>query len=106
MTAAHPSGQPHLAPSARPGPDDGPAPSYLSLLPPSAAPAGADLSVGGCLVSEIARQFGTPAYVIDEAALRSRARDYLDAFTGRHPRTRICFAAKAYPSASIIRVLA
>ena len=81
-------------------------PPGLSLLPPSAAPAAADLSVGGCLVSEIAREFGTPAYVIDEAALRSRARDYLEAFTSRHPRSRVCFAAKAYPSASIIRVLA
>ena len=89
MTAAYPTASP-----------------ALSLLPPSAAPAGADLSIGGCLVGEIARQFGTPAYVIDEAALRARARDYLDAFTGRHPRSRVCFAAKAYPSASIIRVLA
>jgi diaminopimelate decarboxylase len=62
--------------------------------------------VGGCLVSEIARQYGTPAYVVDETALRSRARDYLEAFTSRHPRSRICFAVKAYPSASIIRVLA
>src|SRR5215469_4733935 len=106
MTAAHPSGPPHLTPLDQPGPHDGPAPPYLSLLPPSAAPAGADLSIGGCLLSEIARQFGTPAYVIDEAALRSRARDYLDAFTGRHPRSHVHFAAKAYPSASIIRVLA
>jgi diaminopimelate decarboxylase len=91
-----------VPPSARPGLD---APE-LSLLPPSAALAEGDLSVGGCLLSEIAQQFGTPAFVIDEAALRSRAREYRDAFTSRHPRSRICFAAKAYPSAAIIRILA
>jgi diaminopimelate decarboxylase len=64
------------------------------------------LLVGGCSLREIAAEFGTPAFVIDEADLRSRGREYLRAFTSRHPRTRVCFAAKAYPSASIIRILA
>jgi diaminopimelate decarboxylase len=78
----------------------------LSLLPPSAAVDGQDLRIGGCLLGELARLFGTPAFVIDEQALRARAREYLDAFASRHSRSSICFAAKAYPSASIIRVLA
>jgi diaminopimelate decarboxylase len=78
----------------------------LSLLPPSAAIDGEDLRIGGCLMGELAAQFGTPAFVIDEQALRSRAREYLRAFASRHSRSGICFAAKAYPSASIIRVLA
>lgn len=78
----------------------------LSLLPPSAVIDGEDLRVGGCLLRDLASQFGTPAYVIDEQALRSRAREYLHAFTSRHAASRLCFAAKAYPSASIIRVLA
>jgi diaminopimelate decarboxylase len=78
----------------------------LSLFPPSAVVEGEDLRVGGCLLSEIAAEFGTPAYVIDEAALRGRAREYVTAFGSRHPGTRICFAVKAYPSASVIRVLA
>ncbi len=78
----------------------------LSLFPPSAAAAGDDLQVGGCSLREIAERFGTPAYVIDTDALRSRARDYLAAFTRRHPRSRVCFAVKAYPSASVISLLA
>src|SRR5690349_3021574 len=78
----------------------------LSLFPPSAAIAGDDLQVGGCSLREIAERFGTPAYVIDEQALRSRARAYLAAFTRRHPRSRVCFAVKAYPSASMISLLA
>ena len=55
----------------------------LSLFPPSATIAGDDLQVGGCSLREIAERFGTPAYVIDEQALRSRAREYLAAFTRR-----------------------
>lgn len=77
----------------------------LSLLPPSAAIEGEDLRIGGCLMSEVAERFGTPAYVLDEQALRNRAREYLDAMTSRHPRSRVCFAVKAYPSVSMIRVL-
>ncbi|HEX9033060.1 MAG TPA: diaminopimelate decarboxylase [Streptosporangiaceae bacterium] len=78
----------------------------LSLLPPSAAIEGDDLRIGGCLLSEVAEQFGTPAYVIDEQALRDRAGEYLDAFGSRHRSSRVCFAVKAYPSVSMIRVLA
>ena len=58
----------------------------LSLFPPSAAVDGEDLRIGGCLLGEIADQFGTPAFVIDEAALRSRAREYARALTERHAR--------------------
>jgi diaminopimelate decarboxylase len=78
----------------------------LSLLPPSAVVDGEDLRIGGCLLREIASRFGTPVFVIDEQTLRSRAREYAAVLAGRHPRSLVCFAAKAYPSASIIRILA
>ncbi|HTV99701.1 MAG TPA: diaminopimelate decarboxylase, partial [Streptosporangiaceae bacterium] len=55
---------------------------------------------------ELAGRFGTPAYVLDEQALRARAREYRDALATRHPRSQVCFATKAYPSASVISVLA
>jgi diaminopimelate decarboxylase len=78
----------------------------LSLLPESAAIDGDDLRIGGCLLSEVAEQFGTPAYVFDEQALRDRAAEYQHAFTSRHRDSRVCFAVKAYPSVSMIRILA
>ena len=77
----------------------------LSLLPPSAVIDGEDLRIGGCLLSEVAAEYGTPAYVFDEQALRERATEYLDAMTTRHPRSRACFAVKAFPSVAMIRVL-
>jgi diaminopimelate decarboxylase len=77
----------------------------LSLFPASAVAEPGDLRVGGCLLSEIAREYGTPAFVIDEDALRARAREYVSEFTARHPGTRVCFAVKAYPSVSVIRIL-
>ncbi len=75
----------------------------LSLLPPSAVIEGEDLRVGGCLLSEVADEFGTPAYVIDSGALRDRAREYVSALTSRHPAGRVCFAVKAHPSVSVTR---
>lgn len=78
----------------------------LSMLPPSATVEGADLTIGGCLITQIADRFGTPAYVIDEQALRATARQYLAELTGRHARGRVCFAVKAFPCVAVIRVLA
>ncbi len=78
----------------------------ISLLPASAAIDGNDLRIGGCLLTELAAEFGTPAFVIDEQALRDRASRYADAFGARHARSQVHFAVKAFPSASVIRVLA
>ena len=78
----------------------------LSLFPPTTTIDGADLRVGGCSLTAISRDFGTPVFVIDETALRSRAREYIQEFKRQHSRSRICFAVKSFPSASIIRILA
>jgi len=78
----------------------------LSLLPDSDTVDGEDLRIGDCLLSEVAEQFGTPAYVFDEQALRDRAAEYQNAMTSRHRDSRVCFAVKANPSVSTIRILA
>ncbi len=78
----------------------------LSLLPPSASIAGDDLYLGGCSLTEVAAEFGTPAFVFDEQALRDRARAFADGLSSRHARSRVCFATKSFPSASMIRILA
>jgi diaminopimelate decarboxylase len=78
----------------------------LSLFPPSTVIDGEDLRVGGCSLTAISNDFGTPVFVIDEAALRSRAREFIQEFENQHPRIRIHFAVKSFPSASIIRILA
>ena len=54
-----------------------------SLLPASATIDGADLRIGGCSLTELAAEFGTPAFIIDEQALRDRARAYLDGLDAR-----------------------
>jgi diaminopimelate decarboxylase len=63
------------------------------------------LVVGGCRVADLADEFGTPMYLIDEQALRAQARRYVAAFASRHPDSQVLFATKSYPTPSVVRVL-
>jgi diaminopimelate decarboxylase len=78
----------------------------LSLLPPSAVIEGNDLRIGGCSLAEVAAEFGTPAFVFDEQALRDRARAFAEGLARRHHRSRVCFATKSFPSSSMVSILA
>src|SRR5690349_24735021 len=64
------------------------------------------LEVGGCDVVELAREFGTPAYVYAEEDIRSRARAYLDAFRARTDHFEVIYASKAFPCTAAFRLLA
>ena len=56
-----------------------------------------ELWLGGCAVSELAKTFGTPLYVFDEATLRSRARTYQEALRRHYPASaQAAYASKAY----------
>lgn len=54
------------------------------------------LEVGGCDVVDLADQFGTPLYVYDETTLRTRCREYLDAFSSRVDHVTIVYAGKSF----------
>jgi diaminopimelate decarboxylase len=62
------------------------------------------LEVGGCDVVELAREFGTPAYVYAEDDMRSRARAYLEAFRSRTERFEVIYAGKAFPATAAFRL--
>jgi diaminopimelate decarboxylase len=65
------------------------------------------LEVGGCDAIELAREFGTPAYIVAEDDLRSRAREFLAA--GRqagHQDMQVVFASKAFPCTAVLELFA
>src|SRR5215210_3098150 len=64
------------------------------------------LEIGGCDVIELAEQFGTPAYVYAEDDIRSRAREFMDAFRRRTDRFEVVYASKAFPCTAAYRLLA
>jgi diaminopimelate decarboxylase len=65
------------------------------------------LEVGGCDAIELAREFGTPAYVVAEDDLRARARAFVGA--GRdagHEDFHVVFASKAFPCTAVLALFA
>jgi diaminopimelate decarboxylase len=63
------------------------------------------LEVGGCDTIELAREFGTPAYVVAEEDLRSRARAFMQAGAG-HDDLQVVFASKAFPCTAVLELFA
>ncbi|HUS61082.1 MAG TPA: diaminopimelate decarboxylase, partial [Acidimicrobiales bacterium] len=67
-------------------------PVLLRLLPDSAVIGGdGRLSIGGCDLLELGERFGTPLFVYDEAHLRRRCREAVDAFGDG-----VAYASKAF----------
>jgi diaminopimelate decarboxylase len=65
------------------------------------------LEVGGCDTIELAREFGTPAYVVAEDDLRTRARAFLDAGAqAGHEDFHVMFASKAFPCTAVLALFA
>ncbi|HEX9835019.1 MAG TPA: diaminopimelate decarboxylase [Mycobacterium sp.] len=78
----------------------------IDLFPPGTrTDSDGTLIVGGCRLDEVAEQFGTPAIVVSEDALRQRARDYLRSFRSRWPRCDVAFASKSFPCTAVQRVM-
>ena len=69
-----------------------PDPVDFNLLPDNAA-VGTDgaLTIGGCSVSELAAEFGTPLFIYDEDHLRARVREAVSAFG-----PGVAYASKAF----------
>ncbi|HET9000893.1 MAG TPA: diaminopimelate decarboxylase, partial [bacterium] len=51
--------------------------------------------VGGVGARRLAREFGTPVYVMDEARLRNNCRAYVTALRDAYPHSQAIFASKA-----------
>ena len=107
--SAHPAGPRHAeiphAPSLSERPSN---PAEVTALPPHVYPRGATrgedgiVSLAGVSVKDLAQQYGTPLFVIDEDDFRSRCRDMREAFGS----ARIHYASKAFLCSEIARWVA
>ncbi len=83
----------------------GPPPADVNALDPGIWPrtarrAGGAIEIGGQDVRELAREFGTPLFALDESDLRGRCREFRAAFG---PDTGVFYAAKAFCSRAVLR---
>jgi diaminopimelate decarboxylase len=58
------------------------------------------ITLGGLDVRDLAGRFGTPVFVADEADVRERCREYMEAFG---EEVNVCYAAKAFCSRAVLR---
>jgi diaminopimelate decarboxylase len=81
--------------------------NLLSIFPEhsSISPDG-ELAIGGVAVTELADRFGTPAYIVDEAGLRSQARRMREGLAARHPDSEVIFASKSFPCLAAYKLFA
>jgi diaminopimelate decarboxylase len=100
---AHPAGPRHgdvLPADHPPAPPQDLNALHAGIWPRNARRSDGVLTLGGMDVRDLAEQFGTPLYVCDEEDVRSRCRDYLEAFG---PDARVFYAAKAFCSRAMLR---
>jgi diaminopimelate decarboxylase len=100
---AHPAGPRHadvLPADHPPAPPSDLNALHAAVWPRGAARGDGVLTLGGADVRDLAAEFGTPLFVTDEEDVRSRCREYLDAFGAD---AHIAYAAKAFCSRAVLR---
>ncbi|MFF2153847.1 diaminopimelate decarboxylase [Paenibacillus chitinolyticus] len=64
------------------------------------------LEVGGVDTTELAARYGTPLYVVDEALVRRRCREFVDAFQASGLKFQVAYASKAFCVMAMCRIIA
>ena len=63
------------------------------------------LEIGGCDAVDLAGDFGTPLYVMDEALIRKNCRDYVNSFRAAYPDSEVIYASKVFSTRAICRLV-
>lgn len=63
------------------------------------------LEIGGCDTVELASQFGTPLYIMDEAHIRDICRQYHSSFVKGMENTDVIYASKAFLTLAMCRII-
>lgn len=63
------------------------------------------LEIGGCNTLGLAKEYGTPLYVIDEAAVRQRCRDYVQSFRAHWNHVDVAYASKAFMIGQMVNLV-
>lgn len=59
----------------------------------------------GCNTVELAKKYGTPLYVMSETAIVEKCREIKDSFLDKYERTRAAYAAKAFLTLSMCKII-
>lgn len=62
------------------------------------------LAIGGVDTVELAKEYGTPAFVYDIALFRERARGFVETFKKENVKAQVAYASKAFSAVAIYQV--
>jgi diaminopimelate decarboxylase len=62
------------------------------------------LQIGGCDTNDLAAKFGTPLYIVDEALVRQRCREFVNAFRASGLKFQVAYASKAFCVMAMCRI--
>ncbi|MEH2027474.1 diaminopimelate decarboxylase [Nostoc sp.] len=110
MVSTHPTGVQHSGSQYLPqgrSTNANPSPNQ-ELLPLSARVHHHDLlEIGGCDVTTLVEQFGSPLYILDEETLRSACQQYRDAFKQYYKgESQVLYASKAWNCLAVCAIAA
>ena len=63
------------------------------------------LEIGGCDCTELAKDFGTPLYIMDEQLIRENCRGFVRAFSRCYPSIEIVYAGKAFLTTAMAKII-
>ena len=102
ISAAHPTSRQYLPAQT---PDASP---NQQILPLTAKVNDRDcLEIGGCDVTELVQQFGSPLYILDEASLRAACEQYRNGWQNHYPgKSLVIYASKAWNCLAVCAIAA
>ncbi|MDA8443129.1 MAG: diaminopimelate decarboxylase, partial [Peptococcaceae bacterium] len=63
------------------------------------------LVIGGCDTVELAQEFGTPLYIMDEDQIRRTCREYYRSFVSRHGNAEVIYASKTFSTVAMCHII-
>lgn len=63
------------------------------------------LEIGGCDTVNLAKEFGTPLYIMDELYIREKCKSLQDAFSQLYPKVEIVYAGKAFLTMALVKII-
>ncbi|MFY0542995.1 diaminopimelate decarboxylase, partial [Brevibacillus sp. H7] len=63
------------------------------------------LEIGGCDVTRLAAQYGTPLYVYDEEQIRRKCRAFMQAFRDSGFAFQVAYASKAFCTMAMCKLV-
>ena len=63
------------------------------------------LVIGGCSLVDLASEYGTPLYLIDEKTVRNRCRAFREELKQRYPDSLVLYGSKAFSNIALTRII-